>query len=114
MKTKDLYQTINAMVRKHTGIEMPSLIFSNKEECVDARYILVYFLAQFLTDDEISRHTNLKRQSINHIRNNFECKLQKWSVKNCTSEISRELADKQYVSIAIIRLFVSQCYCIVL
>lgn len=84
MKTKDLYQTINAMVRKHTGIEMPSLIFSNKEECVDARYILVYFLAQFLTDDEISRHTNLKRQSINHIRNNFECKLQKWSVKNCT------------------------------
>ena len=98
MKTKDLYQTINAMVRKHTGIEMPSLIFSNKEECVDARYILVYFLAQFLTDDEISRHTNLKRQSINHIRNNLECKLQKWSVKNCTSEISKELAENSQIS----------------
>lgn len=48
MKTKDLYQTINAMVRKHTGIEMPSLIFSNKEECVDARYTSFIFFPSFL------------------------------------------------------------------
>lgn len=98
MKTKDLYQTINCIVCRHTGIELPALISSNKEECVDARYILVHFLAQFLTDDEISRQMSLKRQSINHIRNNFECKLQKWSVKTCIGEISRDLAENSQIN----------------
>lgn len=98
MKSAELYQAMTAAVCRHTGVSEVDMIESNKEECVDARYILVYFLAQFLTDDEISRQTSLKRQSINHIRNNFECKMQKWSVKSCLSEISKELAENSQIS----------------
>lgn len=91
MKTKDLYQTINSIVCRHTGIELPSLISSNKEECVDARYILVHFLSQYLTDEDISKSTGITRQSVNYIRNHFERRTHKWTVRNYMVDIGSEL-----------------------
>lgn len=98
MKTKDLYQTINAMVRKHTGINEIDMLSSNKEACVDARYILIHLLSQFLTDEDISRNVNIPRQSINRIRNNFDCRINKWTVRNCLSEISTELSQNSLIN----------------
>lgn len=86
MKTGDLYQIMMSTVCRHTGVGELELIDSKKEECVDARYLLVYFLSQFLTDEEISRQTKIPRQSVNRIRNHFDVKINKWSVKNCLHE----------------------------
>lgn len=98
MKTGDLYQIMMSTVCRHTGVGELELIDSKKEECVDARYLLVYFLSQFLTDEEISRQTKMPRQSVNRIRNHFDVKINKWSVKNCLHEISSELAHNPLVS----------------
>lgn len=98
MKTRELYQIMMATVCRNTGIGETNMLESNKEECVDARYLLIHFLAQFLTDEEISRQTNISRQSVNRIRNRFESKISKWSVKNCLHEISSELAHNPLVS----------------
>lgn len=92
MKTEDLYRIMKAAVCRHTGVGEPDMLASNKEECVDARYLLVHFLARYLTDEEISRQTDIPRQSVNRIRNRFELKMHKWSVRNCLHEISLELA----------------------
>lgn len=43
MKTGDLYQIMMSTVCRHTGVGELDMIESNKEECVDARYILIYF-----------------------------------------------------------------------
>lgn len=93
MKTEDLYRIMKAAVCRHTGVGEPDMLASNREECVDARYLLVHFLARYLTDEEISRQTDIPRQSVNRIRNRFELKMHKWSVRNCLHEISSELAQ---------------------
>lgn len=55
MKTGDLYQIMMSTVCRHTGVGELELIDSKKEECVDARYLLVYFLSQFLTERILSK-----------------------------------------------------------
>lgn len=62
MKTGDLYQIMMSTVCRHTGVGELDMIESNKEECVDARYILIYFLSKYLTDEDISKNTGLTRQ----------------------------------------------------
>lgn len=77
MKMKELYQTVMAAVCRHTEIREVDILGSNREECVDARYILIHILAHFLTDEEIAGQTKLPRQSVNRIRNRFAAKTNK-------------------------------------
>lgn len=92
MKSADLYKEIMSAVCRHTGVGELDMIGSNKEECVDARYLLVHFLSSFLTDEDISRNVGLTRQSVNYIRNHFERKMNKWSIRSCMSDIENEIA----------------------
>ena len=92
MKTGDLYQIMMSTVWRHKGIGELEMIESNKEECVDARYLLIHFLSQFLTDEDISRNSGLTRQAVNYIRNHFEQKMNKWSIKSCMVDIRKEIA----------------------
>lgn len=98
MKAAELYQTMAATVCRYTGVGEVDMLESNKEECVDARYLLIHFLSQCLTDEEISRQTNLPRQSLNRIRNRFVYKINKWSVRNYLNEISTELAHNSLIN----------------
>ena len=91
MKAAELYQTMVAAVCRHTGVGVVDVLESNKEECVDARYILIHFLSQYLTDEDISRVTGLTRQAVNYIRNHFEQKMNKWSIKSNMSDIGDEI-----------------------
>lgn len=92
MKKEDLYQEVLGAVCRNTGIDETTMLRSNKEYCVDARYLLIHFLAQKLTDEEIATLTGIYRQSVNHIRNNFPNRLNKWSIKEAFEDISGELA----------------------
>lgn len=91
MKAAELYQTMVAAHCRHTGVGEVDVLESNKEECVDARYILIHFLSQYLTDEDISRVTGLTRQTVNYIRNHFEQKMNKWSIKSNMSDIGNEI-----------------------
>ena len=84
MKAAELYQNMVAAVCRHTGVGEVDVLESNKEECVDARYILIHFLSQYLTDEDISRVTGLTRQAVNYIRNHFEQKMNKWNKPKAT------------------------------
>lgn len=96
MKTGDLYQIMMSTVCRHTGVGELDMIESNKEECVDARYILIYFLSKYLTDEDISKNTGLTRQAVNYIRNHFENKMNKWSIKSCMNDIGNEILGMKY------------------
>ncbi len=93
MKIEDLYQEVLGTVCRNTGIGETPMLRSNKEYCVDARYLLIHFLSQKLTDEEIASLTGICRQSVNHIRNNFPNRLNKWSIKELLKSISAELAQ---------------------
>lgn len=58
-----------------------SLFTSNKESCVDARYILVSILCGFFTDDEIAKLTGLSRSCANKIRNGARSRLSRFSFR---------------------------------
>lgn len=92
MKNIDLYKEVVVAVKKETGVEEYEMLHSNSEEAVDARYILIHLLSQKLTDIQISTLTNLTRQSVNKIRNNFQYKIKKWSVATNLQHISNEVA----------------------
>lgn len=92
MKAAELYQAMAATVCRHTGVREMDMFGSNKEECVDARYILIHLLSRYLTDEDISRVTGLTRQAVNYIRNHFEQKMNKWSIRSCMYDIGNEIA----------------------
>ncbi len=96
MRTLDFYREIKETVINESGIEESELLHSNREECVDARYILVYVLCSYLTDHEIRKFTGLSNACVNKIRNNFSGKENKFSVR-CLYELIRmkgkELAE---------------------
>ena len=92
MKNIDLYKELVIAVADETGIGESEMLHSNLEEAVDARYILIYLLSLKLTDSQISALTNLTRQSVNKIRNNFRYKERKWSVAMNLQRINNRIA----------------------
>lgn len=98
MKAAELYQNMVAAVCRHTGVGEVDVLESNKEECVDARYILIHFLSQYLTDEAISRVTGLTRQAVNYIRDHFEQKMNKWSIKSNMSDIGDEILKPPFLN----------------
>lgn len=98
MKAAELYQNMVAAVCRHTGVGEVDVLESNKEECVDARYILIHFLSQYLTDEDIPRVTGLTRQAVNYIRNHFEQKMNKWSIKSNMSDIGDEILKPPFLN----------------
>lgn len=89
MKIFELYKEVVCVVCNITGINETDIIYSCKEECADARYLLVKALSFKLTDNEISSLIHRTRQGVNSIKNTQ--KLSKWSVASNWKEISKEL-----------------------
>lgn len=92
---KDLYQSVVASVCKHTGVEGDMLFKSNREECVDARAILINILTyKGITEREIAALTGLAQQCVNKLKNNFSFRLRKWSVTTNLQSINNELTTE--------------------
>lgn len=90
----ELYQTVVGTICRITGVSEVDIIHSNREECVDARFILVRVLSERLTDNEIASLLKRTRQGINFIRNT--ARMRKWSVANDWQAVSKELASNYY------------------
>ena len=52
MKITELYQKVVGVVITVTGINENDILHSNREECADARYLLVRALSDKLSDKE--------------------------------------------------------------
>ena len=70
MRIEELYQDIIITVCDVTGIDEADILHSNREECADARYILVMALSKMMTDEEIGRVIHRTRQGVSYIRSN--------------------------------------------
>lgn len=81
-------------VERVTGLGEKDILSGRTEECADARYILVYFLALRLTDNEISRVSGMSRQRVNYLRNHFQWVRGKWSVRCKVKEIGAEIESQ--------------------
>lgn len=86
MKKENLYREMLDVVCDVTGVSEDDLLSSNREECSDARFLLVLALSSHLTDLEICGLLRRTRQGISFIRSNVS-KLRKWSVKAYWKEI---------------------------
>ena len=81
MRIEELYQDIIITVCNVTGIDEADILHSNREECADARYLLVMALSKMMTDEEIGRVIHRTRQGVSYIRSN-RAKLSKWNASN--------------------------------
>lgn len=99
MKMKDLYQEVLNAVCRVTGIEQNEMFGSNREECVDARSLLVRVLSgNGITEKEIVRLTGLSQQRVNSLKNKFKYRLSKWSVTNNLQSINNELTNNCFTN----------------
>ena len=99
---REFSQTVIGCVFRYTGFSESEVLVSNKEECVDARYIFIHILSQWLTDSQISSATGLSRTCANKIRNGFDCKYKlKFSIRLALQDIMSDLEQddmfKRYI-----------------
>lgn len=81
MKTKEFYNEALELVCNIMNVQEKDIFQSNKEMCVDARYILVGNLSDYFTDEEIVRLTGIARSTANKIRNGFRYKMKKFTFR---------------------------------
>lgn len=98
----EFYQIVIGCVCRYTGFDESSILMSNKEDCVDARYIFIHILSQWLTDSQISEVTGLSRTCANKIRNSFDnkCKLKfsiRFAFQDIVSELEKDDMFKRYI-----------------
>ena len=72
MKLMEVYQNIAGTISEITGLPYSEIINSNREECVDARSILVNKLLKTgFSERRISDYSGLTIQCINKLKNGF-------------------------------------------
>lgn len=99
MGINDLYQEVLGVICKVTGVGEHDMFGSNREECVDARSLLVRVLSgNGITEKEIVCLTGLSQQRVNRLKNNFKNRLCKWTVTNNLQSINNELTNNCFTN----------------
>lgn len=87
MNEKDFFDKVIEIVSNASGLEVGSILHCNREECVDARYVLVAVLSECLSDGQIARASGLSVQLVNKAKNAFldRCRY-RWGLKQMYEE----------------------------
>ena len=96
MIVEELYKDIMNVVCETTGVSESDILHNNREECADARYLLVLALSKMPTDNEIGRFIHRTRQGVSFIRFNKE-KMNKWTVASNWKVISKYIASNYFI-----------------
>lgn len=91
----ELYENIIRSICEVCDMDKNTILLSNKEEAVDARYILIYMLSIKLTDLEISKTTGLSKSLANKVRNTFSERRKKYSLRLKLKDIENKVGIKQ-------------------
>lgn len=95
--TKELYDKVKYLVSDYAELSEDDILTSNKEECVNARYIMIGILGDYLTDEEIARCTGLTRACANKIRNGMRAKMNRFSFR-CLYESVKITIRNEYAT----------------
>ena len=90
MRKVELFNEVLDNVCKGTELDTDSVKSSNREECVDARYLVIAVLSEKLSDKQIAEVSGWSVQLVNKAKNSFHkrCKC-RWGLK----EIYKKLSD---------------------
>lgn len=82
MCKKEIFNEVLNNVCKAMDLNVDSVMHSNKEECVDARYLVVALLSERFSDRQIAEVSGWSCQLANKARNHFHerCKF-RWGLK---------------------------------
>lgn len=83
MNKVDLFNEVLDNVCKGTELDTDSVKSSNREECVDARYLVIAVLSEKLSDKQIAEVSGWSVQLVNKAKNSFHnrCKC-RWGLKD--------------------------------
>lgn len=87
---KDIFNEVMENVCNAMELDADSVKSSHKEECVDARYVVIAVLSERYSDRQISEISGWSLAMVNKARNSFvnRCKY-RWGLK----ELYKELKD---------------------
>ena len=83
MNKVDLFNEVLDNVCKGTELDTDSVKSSNREECVDARYLVIAVISERLSDKQIAEVSGWSVQLVNKAKNSFHnrCKC-RWGLKD--------------------------------
>ena len=83
MNKVELFNNVLDNVCKVADLDADSVKSSNREECVDARYLVIAVLSEKLSDKQIAEVSGWSVQLVNKAKNNFHnrCKC-RYGLKN--------------------------------
>lgn len=89
MCKKELFNEVLENVCRSLELDRESVMHSNKEECVDARYVIIAVLSERLSDRQIAEVSGWSVQLVNKAKNAFKdrCKF-RWGLKELYKELS--------------------------
>ena len=89
MCKKEIFNEVLNNVCKAMDLNVDSVMHSNKEECVDARYLVIALLSEQLSDRPIAEVSGWSYQLVNKARNSFHkrCKY-RFGLKELYKELS--------------------------
>ena len=71
MRKVELFNEVLDNVCKGTELDTDSVKSSNREECVDARYLVIALLSEKLSDKQIAEVSGWSVQLVNKAKNSF-------------------------------------------
>ena len=92
MCKEELFNQVLEVVSNVTGIDPKEIIKSRKEECSDARYILVKFLSKRIPSVNIGELIGRTRQGVGSILNRD--KAENWIISRNWQETVKQLESK--------------------
>lgn len=82
MDKRYFFEEILKNVCKSTDLDAESVKSSNREECVDARYVVIAVLSEKLSDKQIAEVSGWSVQLVNKAKNSFHKRCQyRWGLK---------------------------------
>lgn len=92
MCKEELFNQVLEVVSNVTGIDPKDIVKSRKEECSDARYILVKFLSKRIPSVNIGELIGRTRQGVGSILNRD--KAENWIISRNWQETVKQLESK--------------------
>ena len=94
MCKKELFNEVMGNVCRSLELDAESVKCSNKEECVDARYVIIAVLSERLSDRQIAEASGWSVQLVNKARNAFKdrCKF-RWGLKELYNKCSKNTTN---------------------
>jgi len=88
MVEKVFFEKVMISVSNASGLERSAILHCNREECVDARYVLVAVLAEQLSDRQIALASGLSVQLVNKAKNCFRDRCRyRWGLRQMYEEV---------------------------